>query len=48
MSEKRTIRIEKSLLDKVRERFPELSDVSDSDIARIGLRKLLEVTKSEH
>ncbi|MEM2355190.1 MAG: hypothetical protein QXO00_02590 [Candidatus Bathyarchaeia archaeon] len=41
MSQKVTVRIEKELINKVRQHHPELKDVSDSDIVRIVFRKLL-------
>jgi hypothetical protein len=42
MSKTVTIRIERKLLDGAREKFPELKDVSDTDVVRIVFRKLLE------
>jgi antitoxin component of RelBE/YafQ-DinJ toxin-antitoxin module len=36
-----TIRISQSLLSKAREKYPELKDVSDSDVVRIMFRKVL-------
>jgi hypothetical protein len=42
MSKTVTVRIERKLLDGAREKFPELKDVSDTDVVRIVFRKLLE------
>ena len=39
--EKTTIRIEKRLLNEAREKFPELKEVSDTDVVRVVFRKLL-------
>ena len=39
--EKTTVRIEKELIRKAREKFPELKGVSDADVVRIVLRKFL-------
>jgi len=36
------IRVDRQLVEGVRQRFPELRDVSDADIVRIALRKLME------
>jgi hypothetical protein len=36
-----TIRISQGLLSKAREKYPELKDVSDSDVVRIMFRKVL-------
>ena len=35
------VRIEKRLIDEAREKFPELKEVSDTDVVRMALRKLL-------
>jgi len=45
MSKTITIRIERSLLEEARKKFPELKDVSNTDVIRIVFRKLLEEKK---
>jgi len=37
-----TIKIERELIDAVRERFPELRDISSADVVRVIIRKVLE------
>ena len=45
-SEKWTvIRFPKSLVEKLRQRFPELADESDAMVVRIAIRKYLEDTR---
>jgi hypothetical protein len=44
--EKVTIKVEKEILSEVRERFPEYKDLSDSDLVRIALRKMVEARAS--
>jgi len=41
-----TIKVEKEILSEVRERFPEYKDLSDSDLVRIALRKMVEARAS--
>jgi len=38
---KTTVRIESELINAVREKFIELKDLSDTDIIRVALRKLI-------
>jgi metal-responsive CopG/Arc/MetJ family transcriptional regulator len=44
--ERVTIKVEKDILSEVRERFPEYKDLSDSDLVRIALRRMVEARAS--
>ena len=38
---KTVIKIQKQLIEKIREKYPEFRDLSDASVVRIALRKLL-------